>query len=291
MTKTFDICAKKIQQLILGVLCIGSCGLNRNRQDIVSHWWRRLMVNQSQNIGCLGVTVGNTIKAGNVSAVILNIHVHCVKRITKWWAVTIFFPPKENLLLPILPLPTPVKVNRLEYLLEGYDFRKRSFLIEGFKYGFHHFSVGQSRSYECHNLLSAKWQPQEVDQKLAKELEARWSLFPVFRVSPLGTVPKKTPGDFRIIHHLSHPKGKSVNDGISPEHSSVQYVNIVHAIKRIKQSSVGSHLQKQISKVHSGFCQLILKIIIFWVWNGMVNIIMIRACQWLCQFMQNIWGF
>ena len=58
----------------------------------------------------------------------------------------------ENLLLPILPLPTPVKVNRLEVLLEGYDFHKQAFLIDGFKYGFHLFSVGQSRSYESPNL-------------------------------------------------------------------------------------------------------------------------------------------
>ena len=38
--------------------------------------------------------------------------------------------------------------------------------------------------------------------------------------------------------------GKSVNDGISHEHSSVQYSNIDHAIKKIKQSGVGSYLAK-----------------------------------------------
>ena len=122
------------------------------------------------------------------------------------------------------------------------------FLIDGFKYGFHLFSVGQSTSYESPNLLSARQQPQVVDQKLAKELEAHRLAapfdtppFPVFRVSPLG---KKTPGELRLIHHLSYPKGKSVNDGISHEHSSVQYANIDHAIKKIKQSGVGSYLAK-----------------------------------------------
>ena len=154
-------------------------------------------------------------------------------------------------MLPILLLPTPVKVNRLEFLLEGYNFQKRMFLIDGFKYGFHLFSVGQSRSYESANLLSARQQPQVVDQKSAKELEAHRLAgpfdsppFPVFRVSPLGIVPKKTPGEFRLIHHLSYPMGKSVNDGISHEHSSVQYSNIDHAIKKIKQSGVGSYLAK-----------------------------------------------
>ena len=64
-----------------------------------------------------------------------------------------------------------------------------------------------------------------VDQKIAKKLDAfrlagpfDTPPFPVFRVSPLGIVPKKTPGDFRMIHHLSYRKGKSV-DGISQERS------------------------------------------------------------------------
>jgi hypothetical protein len=32
--------------------------------------------------------------------------------------------------------------------------------------------------------------------------------------SPLGLVPKKNEGEYRTIHHLSYPKGSSVNDGI-----------------------------------------------------------------------------
>ena len=152
-------------------------------------------------------------------------------------------------MLPILLLPTPVKVNRLEFLLEGYNFQKRMFLIDGFKYGFHLFPVGQSRSYESPNLLSARQQPQVVDQKLAKELEAHRLAgpfdsppFPVFRVSPLGIVPKKTPGEFRLIHHLSYPMGKSVNDGISHEHSSVQYSNIDHAFRILPINPQDYHL-------------------------------------------------
>lgn len=29
--------------------------------------------------------------------------------------------------------------------------------------------------------------------------------FPNIQVSPLGLVPKKSPGEFRLIHHLSYP--------------------------------------------------------------------------------------
>lgn len=32
------------------------------------------------------------------------------------------------------------------------------------------------------------------------------------RVSPVGIVPKKAPGKFRLVHYLSHPEGESVND-------------------------------------------------------------------------------
>lgn len=127
---------------------------------------------------------------------------------------------------------------------------KKRFLVEGFKKGFPlFFSVNQSIHYESPYLLSARAQPPVVDQKIAKELDAHRLAgafetppFSVFRVSPLGIVPKKTQGEFCMIHHLSYPKGKSVNDGISREHSSVYYANIDKAIRRIKHSGIGSYL-------------------------------------------------
>ena len=65
-----------------------------------------------------------------------------------------------------------------------------------------------------------------------------------FVVSPLGVVPKKSPGEFRLIHHLSFPKGTSVNDGISSENSSVQYATIQDAISCIKRAGRGCFLAK-----------------------------------------------
>ena len=44
-----------------------------------------------------------------------------------------FRPSKRKSVSAILQLPTPVRVNRLEFLLEGYDFEKKRFLVEGFK--------------------------------------------------------------------------------------------------------------------------------------------------------------
>ena len=62
--------------------------------------------------------------------------------------------------------------------------------------------------------------------------------------SPLGVVPKKNPGEFRLIHHLSYPKGYSVNDGISSEYTSVSYATISDAIKQIKLAGPGCFLSK-----------------------------------------------
>lgn len=43
------------------------------------------------------------------------------------------------------------------------------------------------------------------------------------RVSPLGIVPKKASGEYRLINHLSYRKGNSVNDRIPEQLCSVRY--------------------------------------------------------------------
>ena len=68
--------------------------------------------------------------------------------------------------------------------------------------------------------------------------------FSPFRVLLLGVVPKKLPGEFRLIYHLSFPKGLSVNDGILPEYTSVKYATIDHAIQFVKNAGQGYFLAK-----------------------------------------------
>ena len=101
------------------------------------------------------------------------------------------------------------------------------------------------------NLSSALENPEAVDFKLDKELSAHRLAGPFsdppfepFHVSPLGVVAKKTPGEFRLIHHLSFPKGTSVNDGISSEDSSVQYATIQDAISFVKSVGPNCFLAK-----------------------------------------------
>ena len=44
-------------------------------------------------------------------------------------------------------------------------------------------------------------------------------------LSPLGVVPKKESGKFRVIHNLSYPPNQSVNSSIDPQDASVSYNN------------------------------------------------------------------
>ena len=65
-----------------------------------------------------------------------------------------------------------------------------------------------------------------------------------YRISPLGVVPKKTIGEFRMIQHLSFPYGASINDSIPQEFSSVQYANIQDAVKLITKTKNTVYMAK-----------------------------------------------
>ena len=154
--------------------------------------------------------------------------------------------PMPNLPLPNPPLPTPVKFNRLLNRLSGYNHSTVMFLYCGFTHGFPLHFDGERRSSQAKNLLSAQHNPEAVDAKIAKELAAGRLAGPFqsppispFIVSPLGVVPKTSPGEFCLIHHLSFPKGSSVNDGISHDNSTVQYATIGDAITCIKLAGKG----------------------------------------------------
>ena len=121
-------------------------------------------------------------------------------------------------------LPTPVNSDRLQFFLSGYIPSVVELLSNGFNYGFPLHYEGPQDSSCAKNLLSAIQNPEAVDAKLDKEIAAHRIAgpyssppFPHFRISPLGLVPKKKEGEFRLIHHLSFPQGSSLNDGISSE--------------------------------------------------------------------------
>ena len=114
--------------------------------------------------------------------------------------------------------PTPVKPVQLAFYLRGYNNSISDYLIQGFVHGFSIRYLGSLIAMRSQNLKSAKDNPTSVTEKLSKELTAGGIVGPFdvppfdpFRVSPLGIIPKKSPGEFRLIHHLSYPAGSSVN--------------------------------------------------------------------------------
>ena len=68
--------------------------------------------------------------------------------------------------------------------------------------------------------------------------------FPFVQVSPFGVIPKKTPGKWRLIVDLSAPEGHSVNEGVSSEFCSLDYVTIDDAAKMVTQKGNGALLAK-----------------------------------------------
>jgi len=148
-------------------------------------------------------------------------------------------------------LPTPVNPVKLSVYLKNYDLRLRNYLIDGFVSGFSISSFSVTPLQPSNNLHSAYQHPQIVSQKLHKEtslgrIAGPYSEPPLTNMvfSPLGLQPKKAPGQFRVIHHLSFPKGRSINDGIPRDCATVKYATVGQAIKHILSFGTGCYLAK-----------------------------------------------
>ena len=86
-----------------------------------------------------------------------------------------------------------------------------------------------------------------VQEKIAKEVQEGRVFGPFTTpplVSPLGIVPKKTPGEFRLILHLSYPDGGSVNDAIPQELCTICYTSFDEAVSIVRRCGVGAELAK-----------------------------------------------
>ena len=172
----------------------------------------------------------------------------------------LLLPPKAlpTVVCPSKALPTPVKAERLAAYLTGYEDNLRKHLLSGFLYGFRLHYHGPLESSHSTNLVSASEHSDMVDQKLAKEIQAGRIMgpfaeppLPNLKISPLGVIPQKVQGEFRMIHHLSFPFGASVNDFIPPKFCSVQYARVDDAIRIIKCLGRGCTLAK--TDVRSAF--------------------------------------
>jgi len=146
----------------------------------------------------------------------------------------------------------------MPYLDEYPNREAASNIGKGFQFGFSLHYEGPIKSFEAKNLKSAIENPAVVQEKVDKEIDAGRVEGPFlappfknFRVSPLGIVPKKAQGEFRLIHHLSYPRGDSVNDHIDPDLCSVQYTQFDAAVQMVQRLGKGALLAK--SDIKSAF--------------------------------------
>lgn len=125
----------------------------------------------------------------------------------------------------------PVQLGLLLNLLAVYPkSRDAVYLAEGFRQGFLIPFQGKCKHKVAKNLKSILGMEEIVAAKLDKERDLGRTSgphpslpLPDFRVSPLGIVPTKALGEFRLIHHLSYAHGDSVNDATDPNICSVKY--------------------------------------------------------------------
>ncbi len=122
-------------------------------------------------------------------------------------------------------LPTLVIVNNLALLLRDirYDHDLIHNLTQGFTCGFRiPFQSYLPHIIQPRNHPSMLEHSSVSDHMIASDLNLGRTAGPFsappfedFVISPLGLIPKKEPGAFRLIHDLLFPKGYSVNPGIT----------------------------------------------------------------------------
>ena len=139
------------------------------------------------------------------------------------------------------------------HFLKGYNETKRRFLFLGLMFGFKLHYRGPFTSKYSDNHKSALARPNEVLEKLQKEhkkghIEGPFSKppFEPFIISPIGLVPKKDSGKYRMIHDLSHPKhdGTSVNAHIPREYCAVKYEDFDVVADLIVKNGPGCYIGK-----------------------------------------------
>ena len=152
-------------------------------------------------------------------------------------------------------ISTPLNLHHWSCSLESYPNRALAdFFLQGisegfrigFSYGSNHLKPSKS------NLAGARSHPNVVEDYLQSEVSLRRvagpflsSLLPNCQISRFGVIPKnRQPGKWRLIVDLSHPKGKSVNDGIAKDLCSLKYITLEDAVQQILTLGPGTSLAK-----------------------------------------------
>lgn len=149
--------------------------------------------------------------------------------------------------------PSPVNLPLLQWYLRHYpdthfaEYVCRS-LREGFRIGYARTTPLQSST---RNHPSSQERPIAVSLHIHDELHAGrlTSCFPPsqlahVQVSPIGLVPKANTDKWRLVVDLSSPRGRSINDGISPTLCSLRYASVDNAVDIITQLGRSTQLVK-----------------------------------------------
>ena len=147
----------------------------------------------------------------------------------------------------------PINLKNLKKMLKNYPNKKAAeFLDRGFSEGFDLNYTGPRMPVDLPNLKSVENNMEIAREKILKELKLGRYMGPFasrpldnLRSSPIGLVPKKSPGEYRLINHLSFPPGYSVNDFIADECCKVEYTSFDKAADMIAQTGRGAELAKE----------------------------------------------
>ena len=147
---------------------------------------------------------------------------------------------------------TPLNVDKLA--LELVNHPNSSFvsnLINALLYGTRIGYLGPHKPRLSRNLISASQHPDVVSGNLHKEVQLGRIAgpfssppLPDLQCHPIGVVPKKHSVEWRTIYHLSYPEGDSINDHISKDPYSLQYVRVDDAITILRSLGTGSFMAK-----------------------------------------------
>ena len=154
--------------------------------------------------------------------------------------------------IPVVANKFPfVNVGMLNPLLKDYNPDKAKFLIDGFKEGFSLGCVDPPAGACDKNLSSCDLAPAVIDEYISTERAMGRIIGPFdespfadYKISPIGLIPKATPGDFRVIHHLSYPRGASINDSIPAECTAVSYGSVDDAVEEIMHHAMPVFMAK-----------------------------------------------
>lgn len=148
---------------------------------------------------------------------------------------------------------TPLNLPTWAWMLRNHpDKDYVRYLLTGIEHGFQ-IGIAEDRVFHSasQNMLSAKKNPQIIEDYLAKECAAGNILGPfplntlAVHINRFGAIPKKhQPGKWRLITDLSYPEGHSINDAINPELCAMSYITVDQVAKTAVSLGKGALIAK-----------------------------------------------